>query len=92
MKKQLLCLATGIALVIGVGTGCRGEPKAEKDISWLESTATITKVGDNTWKFEFPIDKGTYSLNMPGPEPENVGKPIKVKYNKADPSYYKLIK
>ena len=90
MKKQLLCLAAGIAL--SIGTGCGGETKAEKDITWKESTGTITKVSDNTWKFEFATDKGPFSVTIPGPEPENVGVPKKLKYNQADPSYYKLIK
>jgi hypothetical protein len=75
-----------------MGIGCGGETQEEKSIVWKESTGTITKVSDNTWKFEFATEKGPFSITIPGPEPANVGVPVKIKYNQADPNAYKLIK
>jgi hypothetical protein len=94
MKKQLLSLATGLVLAIGISAGCGG-PKENK-ITWLESTGTITKsaqVSDNNynWTMEFATDKGTTTVIIPGPGPGEIGKKAKLKYNQADPNSYQLL-
>lgn len=93
MKRQLLGIAAGIALAIGIGTGCK--PKEVK-VTWLETTGTITKCeqkspADYNWTFEFSTDKGPISSAIPGPKPAVVGQKLKVKYNQADPQNYSIL-
>lgn len=93
MKKQLLSLATGLVLAIGISAGCGAK---ENKITWVESTGTITKSAQlneatYNWTFEIATDKGKVPVNIVGPGPGEVGKTVKLKYNQEDPKSYQLI-
>ena len=89
----MLGLVTGLILAIGISAGCGGAK--ENKVTWVESTGTITKSvqGESTytWTMEIDTDKGKIPVSIPGPGPGEIGKTVKLKYNKDDPKSYQLI-
>jgi hypothetical protein len=93
MNKQVLSVAAGVLLAVGIGAGCG---KSENKITWLESTGTITKsvqTGDAmyTWTMEIATEAGPVTVTIPGPGPGILGGKVKLKYNQADPTVYNML-